>query len=282
MVGDRSRIDAYTLDSERLESEGIVMRAGLTPTDAMQVKGDFERYDTRAARLAMRYVAEMLDGIDGRARSVEQLADDIYDLVEYRLYASIVKILMRDRYPRAYRDGVPAHVDEVLEQEWERVKSGQEAPLFDMGFSCRGTLVGIGAPTHIFLPRVAAALGARCVIPEHAEVANAVGAVVANINARASVAIDVLDSAAGPAGYAVHTAGGNEVFEDEDLDEAYGQALACARAEARCLAEAEARRRGAIGELSFHESAKRKRGAIADGQQLDLGTTVSVLASQAR
>lgn len=282
MVGDRSRIDAYTLDSERLESEGIVMRAGLTPTDAMQIKGDFERYDTRAARLAMRYVAEMLDGIDGRARSVEQLADDIYDLVEYRLYASVVKILMRDRYPRAYRDGVPEHVDEVLAQEWERVKSGQEAPLFDMGFSCRGTLVGLGAPTHIFLPRVASALGARCVIPEHAEVANAVGAVVANINARASVEISVIDSAAGPAGYAVHTAAGNAAFEGEDLDEVYEQALECARAEATRLAEAEARRRGAIGELSFRESTKRKRGAIADGQQLDLGTTVTVLASQAR
>ncbi|MBS7406934.1 MAG: hypothetical protein KIG15_04705, partial [Coriobacteriales bacterium] len=128
----------------------------------------------------------------------------------------------------------------------------------------------------------ASALGARCVIPEHAEVANAVGAVVANINARASVEISVIDSAAGPAGYAVHTAAGNAAFEGEDLDEVYEQALECARAEATRLAEAEARRRGAIGELSFRESTKRKRGAIADGQQLDLGTTVTVLASQAR
>lgn len=282
MLGDRSRIDAYTLDSERLESEGIVMRAGLTPTDVMQVKGDFARYDPKAAHLAMRYVAEMLDGVDGRARSVEQLADDIYDLMEYRLYASIVKILMRDRYPGAYRDGVCAHVDEVLEQEWKRAKGAPAAPLFDMNFSCKADLVGIGAPTHIFLPSVASALGARCVIPEHAEVANAVGAVVANINARASVAISVLDSAAGPTGYAVHVADGNLVFEDEDLEGAYEKALAAARAEARRLAEAEARRRGALGELSFDDVVKRKSGGIATGQVLDLGTVVTATASQAR
>ena len=50
-------------------------------------------------------------------------------------------------------------------------------------------MIGIGAPTHVFLPDVAKALGTNCIIPEHAEVANALGAVIADISAKAQVEI---------------------------------------------------------------------------------------------
>ncbi|MCF0121042.1 MAG: hypothetical protein HUJ65_05335, partial [Oscillospiraceae bacterium] len=41
-------LDLYHFTSERLESEGIVMRCGLTPTDFMHIKGDYNEYDREA------------------------------------------------------------------------------------------------------------------------------------------------------------------------------------------------------------------------------------------
>lgn len=281
LLGDRERVDMYTLNSERLESEGIVMRAGLTPTDVMQVKGDFERYDTTAARLVMRYIAEALDGCGDGARDAERFADEVYELVEFKLYRSIVGILLRNRYPRAFGAGLPAGFDEVLGEEWRRARTGERAALFDMNFTTPGVLIGIGAPTHIFLPAVARALGAEYVIPEHAEVANAVGAIVADITATAHVRIEPINSAAGVLGYVVH--GEERVrFESDDVDEAYDAAVAVARDAATRLAEAEALRRGAEGPLDFEVDVKRRTGRIADGQLLDLGTTVTAVVTWRR
>ena len=42
-------------------------------------------------------------------------------------------------------------------------------------------LVGVGAPIHVFLPRVAKLLGTTAVIPENAAVANALGAIASQI-----------------------------------------------------------------------------------------------------
>ena len=42
-------------------------------------------------------------------------------------------------------------------------------------------VVGIGAPIHFFLPRAAKALGTEAVLPENADVANAIGAITSNV-----------------------------------------------------------------------------------------------------
>ena len=45
-------------------------------------------------------------------------------------------------------------------------------------------LIGLGAPASAYYPAVAARLGTRAVVPEHAGVANAVGTVVGRVRAR--------------------------------------------------------------------------------------------------
>jgi len=42
-------------------------------------------------------------------------------------------------------------------------------------------VIGIGAPVHLFLPGAASLLGAEAILPEHADVANAVGAVTSQV-----------------------------------------------------------------------------------------------------
>ena len=50
-------------------------------------------------------------------------------------------------------------------------------------------VVGIGAPIHLLLPRAAAALGARAVLPQDADVANAIGAITSDVVVKRHVRI---------------------------------------------------------------------------------------------
>ena len=111
------------------------------------------------------------------------------------------------------------------------------------------------------------------VIPEHSSVANAIGAVVADVSARATVEIR---SGFGPDGqfaYTIHASDRMERYED------YGQAVEAAGAAAKQLAIEEARRRGALGELSVEAQVDPHRGRDRHGAEVDLGTTVTACAS---
>lgn len=279
LLGERERIDIYTIDSTRLEAEGIVMRAGLTPTDIMQVKGDFSHYGTEAAELTIRYFSESM-GTGFPQPTPEQFCDAVYDLVEFKLYSNIVRILLRNRYPKAFADGPFKGFETVLREEWERARRGKKDALFDLNFTTPGRLVGIGAPTHIFLPAVAQALGAEYVIPQYAEVANAVGAVVAGISATRAVQVEPRNTPAGVDGYLVHAEEGTRLFTADELEDAYDEAFAFAQQEAARQAAAEARRRGAVGELVFEDSSKVSQSYTADGTSIYLGTSVVATASE--
>ena len=50
-------------------------------------------------------------------------------------------------------------------------------------------VVGIGAPIHFFLPRAAEALGAEAILPQDADVANAIGAITSNVVVKRHVRI---------------------------------------------------------------------------------------------
>lgn len=129
-------------------------------------------------------------------------------------------------------------------------------------------LIGSGAPTHIFLPDVAKALGMRCVIPENFEVANAVGAVVADISAQAAVSLLSGENDEGDTYYTIAAPGLRQEFET------YEEALEAARNAAGEMAANEARRRGALGELNISVGVSEHRGADRNGNSIDLGTEI--------
>jgi hypothetical protein len=54
-------------------------------------------------------------------------------------------------------------------------------PHLDTRFRLRQPIIGIGAPANIFLPAVAKALHTELILPQHHEVANAVGAIAGSV-----------------------------------------------------------------------------------------------------
>lgn len=182
------KTDVYGLDLSRMEKEGLIIRAGLTPTDIMHVKGDFNGFCTQASQLAAEYVSRCCN-----VNSVEDLCNQVYELFEKKLYTNILRIYLQQEWPDL-KDRQP---DEQLEKLFsyafdiakkESICDGSTNS-FSSLFQLKPTLVGVGAPTHVFLPHVAKLLGTTCETPKYANVANAIGAIASEIVATEEIRI---------------------------------------------------------------------------------------------
>lgn len=260
------KTDIYGLGSSvaRLEKEGVVLRCGLTPTDIMHIKGDFDRFDAKAARLGAEYVAACLQF------DFDELCENVYDAVKKKLYCNLVRILLCEQFPHYKKEGCGEGLAKLIEQGWEEAKNPHSG-VVDIGFSTSFALIGIGAPIHIFLPDVARAFKTRCVVPQNASVANALGAVVGNIAATCTVEVVPDYAVEGIRGYVVHGEDKNMVYASQ------AEAIEAAKAEAERMAISQAQKRGAKGDLMVSVEAVDSN-APAKEVVLYLGTKVSATA----
>lgn len=257
-------LDVYNLRCERLEDEGIIMRCGLTPTDMMHIKGDFDLFDKSASVLAVSYLLKVFPQYE----NIMQFCDAVYDLVCRKLYENIVRILLIHKWPKRYKKGIDGQLLSLIQDSYDDSQG-----YFSYHFHTDATLVGVGAPTHIFLPKVAEKLGTGFMIPPHSEVANAVGTIIANIDVEVKVNIAPIHTVAGITGYTVYTE--NESATYDTLEES----IEFAESSAKELAMAKARKRGALGEMNVQIERNPKTGVTKDGDAIDLGTTIVARAS---
>lgn len=246
--------DKYALSPDRLLSEGIVRRAGLTPTDLMHLRGDFCRFDTDAARLGARFLAA------GANLTVRQLCDVVYDRIRCGLYTSIVRILLRRRNPKIVID---ESVEQLIRLGWENRHS---EPAFGMQFTTSMPLIGLGAPIHIFLDEVAEVLGTSAVLPEHARAANAVGAITSSVSVTAEIELRDMRNVEGVHWILARGEGRSYTFDTRE------QALAQLPPIVSALALAKARERGAAEPSVTVETSDRT--SVIYGNEVWMGTVI--------
>jgi N-methylhydantoinase A/oxoprolinase/acetone carboxylase beta subunit len=107
-------------------------------------------------------------------------------------------------------------------------RAGRPVAELDLDFSLtlRRPVVAIGAPVEAYMPRVAERLHTQLLIPPHAEVANAVGAVAGGVVQRQRVLITPLEAEKGSSGWGgsavrVHLPEGPRDFGDLEQAVAY-------------------------------------------------------------
>lgn len=240
-------IPVYNLDTVHLESENIIMRAGLTPTDIMHICGDYTAYNDRVSR----YGAEVLANCAGT--TVEKLCEQVYDMVKEKLYSNLVRILLEQQFSWIRREGLSPQLNQLIHESWlqhtSRLSDNDKKsssfsrtgsfsrnfllPLFHTDF----VFIGIGGPIHIFLQDVAEAFGARAIIPEHAAVANAIGAAVCQVAFTLTMRVTpAYNEYGGVIRYTVFSPGDVREFPPDELDAAkkYAgkRAIICAEEEA--------------------------------------------------
>ncbi len=224
-IPEKTGIELYLLDSSRLENEGVLIRCALTPTDMMHIKGDYDEYDSEASLLAVRCALNAwgMTYSDGPVKEIAtekdalRFADEVYDRIRFKMYRNLLRILMAQRFPKQFENDLDGQMSFIAEQIWN-TRNEEGFRMSDLKFTTDLTLVGVGAPTHIFLPEVAETLGTKCVIPEHAEVANAYGALKAEIDVKVEVDVNMKLSGGGYL-YIIHTPQGS--VATYDLDEAF-------------------------------------------------------------
>lgn len=258
--------DVYNFDMSRLEREGVVMRAGITPTDIMHIKGDFTKYDNTASSLAVEFMALCLD------TTPEQLCDKIYDEVKKKLYINIARLLLENFDEYYVKNGIDAGLMHLIENSYDQQKEGNNH-FFDSILKTKATLIGIGAPIHIFLPDVAKAFNTKCVIPEYAQVANAVGALCCKISAQSQVIVKANNILAmdGIEGFVAHTPDGNIYCEELD------DAISVAKENATQQAILRAKERGAVHDLDV--SCKVIHNTSTSRDNITIFLSVSVVAT---
>jgi len=159
----------WGLHMERLEDNFTVQRCGLTLTDLLHVTGRFDRWDRRAAADFGRLFA-LLAKMD-----MAQMAEHLLNMGIERLTLELLKRqLDEDTDPQAL-DTCP--VCRTLIKNLFSNGNDQYAVRIDL----KRPVVGIGAPIHFFLPKAARTLGAEAVLPQDADVANAIGAVTSDV-----------------------------------------------------------------------------------------------------
>jgi N-methylhydantoinase A/oxoprolinase/acetone carboxylase beta subunit len=178
-----SRYGAWLLRRvEQLAAEHLVIRAGFTPTDALHALGHLELWNAEAACLGAQALAAQY------RCSVDELCREVVEGVSVRAARAIVsKVLSDEARPPDWEAQPTASL--LLERA---LGDGHSS---DLGYALtlRRPLVAIGAPVQAYMPRVAEMLHTRLMIPPHAEVANAVGAVVGGVIQRQQVLITPLD-----------------------------------------------------------------------------------------
>lgn len=261
--------DLYSVNTQYLEERGIVLRAGLTPTDIMHIRGDYTRFPKEASRLAAEFTANSLR-IDAEA-----LGAMVCESVSREIFYGVSRILLSHADPYYKRHGTDGGIEELLRLQWENRAAGGTS-LLQYSFQMPAKLIGIGGPIHLFLPEAANALGTECLIPDCAAVANAVGAVMGRTTASASASIRPhgrTPSNKRAYDFEVWCEGEPpRCFEEEEEAAAWAEKILRSKTEARVRAQ------GASGTVSFQVEKKEEAAPLGAGF-IKLGLQMTVTAS---
>ena len=218
----------------RLVDRGLATLAGFTPSDAMHVLGKQTGWNAEAAQLgAIILTTEERNASARRERDTpEGFCERTYQHVVREAARVILETALAHDPGIESKGGRWGPLGALLED----IVSGRRfSRLLDAQIRLATPLVAIGAPVGAYYPEVARRLGAQLVVPEHAAVCNAVGAVAGVV----SEICDVLVNQPTLNVFRVHDPAGIRDYARSD------EAIEDAKRVSRELALAAARRAGA-------------------------------------
>jgi len=244
---------------KRLVARGLVMVSAFTPSDAAHLVGLHSDWDWDAAEKAARLFSRQR-GNDGRpvAPGTEELARRVVAALIRRSAEVVLDAAMaEDGFEQA----------EPSRSFLARAALDRHARLIEPRLSLTVPLVGLGASAPTYYPAVAEMLAAENAVPEHADVANAIGAVVGRVRIARTATI----TCPAEGRFRVHLAEGTRDFRD--YEEARAAAAAALEAEARAAALA-----AGAEEVQVEHGAE-VRDATVEGKTMLVEATISATAT---
>ena len=255
-----SRLEVAAM--ERLVARGLVMISGVTPSDASHVLGGLEAWDGTASHKALKLLAKRRNGSGDRiAADGATLAQAIVD----QLTTQTVECLLEAAFDE---DGGFEEPSETLARHALTMAGlNRHRGVIEVTLRLGVPVIGLGASAPSYYGAVGERLGCEMILPEHAGVANAIGAVVGQISQRASGLV----SSPGEGRFTAHLPEGLQTFNERDA--------ALDALEAALLAEASTRARQAGAEDLHVTTSRDIREAQVEGRPMFIEATVTVTAS---
>ncbi len=222
----RTRVEGPAL--ARLVSRGHVMIAGVTPSDASHALGGLDAWDRTAAEKALVLFGRKRSGRGERiAADAATMARQIVD----QLTTQTVDCLLEAAFAEDGRDW-GAGPETLARHPLTMAGLDRHQGVIRTQLTLGVPVIGLGASAPFYYGAVGDRLGARMILPDHAGVANAIGAVVGQV---AMIATGTVTSP-GPGAFVAHLPAGPSRHTDRDTALAALQSALTVEAEAKARA----------------------------------------------
>ncbi|HMA67800.1 MAG TPA: hydantoinase/oxoprolinase family protein [Desulfosalsimonadaceae bacterium] len=220
---------AVQLQGDPLIRQGLIEQATLTPSDLLHVNGQMDVWDVDAARQAMECACHIY------GRNPKHFVSETLEMIVATMVEEAIIFLA------SQEDEVD--LPEIVDGDWgrwmvdEAISGSNE--YVSVNVASRFPVIGIGAPAGIFVKKVAETLKAPFILPDHAHVANAAGAVAGSVMAdkEALVYVQEVDGAH------AHIV---QIGDERNSFSEYEEAFAYAKAKVKELAVESASSSGAV------------------------------------
>lgn len=221
-IAARLGTEVNMLDLDRLVATGILGHISFTPTDTLHALGSYSDWSREGAEIAADLMASRFD------MSREEFLQFVVRRMDERLaHVTWQSLLNQQGTPHGLEN------DRLFDIFSRMILSPNENDLMSCSMIPNIPVIGIGAPVRAWLPGFAKKIGAKLILPDHAEVANAVGAAVGRVMEAVRILITPGEN---NLGYTLHSRWERRFFEKLPEATEYGKRFA--EDKARELAEA--------------------------------------------
>ncbi len=170
--------DADKLGLSELVEDGVIGRISFTPTDILHAEGHLDIYDCKSARIALGIMA-------ARSKSTEL---DFIIRVKRMIYKKLAAVCVQSACDFENQE-FEIKGNKAAEYFLEKAFQNDNKGILQADLKIKKPIIAIGAPVKAWMYPVGQLLGTTVVIPEYAEVANAVGAAAGKVVEEVNVTI---------------------------------------------------------------------------------------------
>jgi N-methylhydantoinase A/oxoprolinase/acetone carboxylase beta subunit len=211
-------LHAAQVGAGELMRQEVIGKAGLTSTDLMHIEGRYEAWDTEAAAHAWKVFCQY------QFRDPDELRRQVWSQMSEMIVHAVVTFLSERPFELRDRERSLEGADRDMGR-WFFYNSLYKAhPHLETSIRLRQPIIGIGAPADIFLPAVAKALQTDLILPDHHQVANAVGAIAGSVMVEEELLIYPKLSRDGLEVFGYYVQAHDERHEFEELEAALAHA----------------------------------------------------------
>ncbi len=169
-------IHQFSFNVKKMEGMGLITRMGLTPTDLLHAEGSYAEYCAEASRIAL----------DQQAKRMGASSEDFLSIAKTMVLEKLsIELLRKLVYEETGKEAEGAVAFDLL----GKTITGAMGKDYSCSLSLNKPIIGIGAPIGAYFPTIAERFSTELLLPEHAEVGNAVGAITGSVVEKMNILI---------------------------------------------------------------------------------------------